>query len=130
MRCGLRFSGSTRWLGVLERETGAADGGLEAARGVAAGVAPDHGDLAAVRADTTTLLTVRTALTIFTEEDAMVLPPDDKESKPFYVDPPDRPGYTRDLFRSHALLMAKELLDSGHPLTPRLGRLSSEAPIK
>jgi hypothetical protein len=83
-----------------------------------------------LRADTTTLLTVRTALTIFTEEDAMVLPPDDKESKPFYVDPPDRPGYTRDLFRSHALLMAKELLDSGHPLTPRLGRLSSEAPIK
>ena len=83
-----------------------------------------------MRADTTTVLTVRTPLVIFTEDDATVLPPDDKDGDPFYVDPPGCPGQTRDSFRSHALLLTKELLDGGHPLSAKLGRLSSLAPIE
>ena len=83
-----------------------------------------------MRADTTTLLTVRTPLILFTEDDATILPPDDNTGKPFYVDPVGFKGQTRDAFRQHALLLTKELLDAGYPLSPKLGRLSSLAPIE
>ena len=76
-----------------------------------------------LRADTTTMLTVRAPLVIYTEDDATILPPDDKEGNPFYVDPPESPGRHRDLFRQHGLKMAKKLLDSGYPLSDKFERL-------
>ena len=69
------------------------------------------------RADGTTSLTVRTPLTLWTEDDAIVLPPDDKNQTPFYVDPPDRPGMHRDLFKAWAHKMLGELVALQYPMT-------------
>ncbi|KAL1525702.1 hypothetical protein AB1Y20_020548 [Prymnesium parvum] len=56
-----------------------------------------------LRPDTTSILSVRAPIVIYTEEDATLLPPDDKEGMPFYVDPPAQPGMHRDIFRQHAV---------------------------
>lgn len=78
-----------------------------------------------LHADTTSTLAVRAPITIYTEEDAMLLPPDDKEGTPFYVDPPDRPGWHRDEFRSHARRLLRSMLEAGWPLSSRLAQLCS-----
>ena len=76
-----------------------------------------------IRMDKTAQLTVRAPLIIYTEEDATLLPPDDKDGNPFYTDPPDQPGLHRDLFRRHARKMVGLLWDEGYPLSERLRRL-------
>ena len=78
-----------------------------------------------IRQDKTSQLTVRAPLVIYTEEDATLLPPDDKEGTPFYVDPPDRPGMHRDLFRAHAQKAVGLMVEEGWPLSDKLGRLGS-----
>lgn len=78
-----------------------------------------------MRADTTTILTVRAPLAIFTEDatSVTILPPDDSKGNAFYLDPPGCKGQTRDAFRLHAIELTKQLLDAGWPLTDKLGRL-------
>lgn len=53
---------------------------------------------------------------MYTETDSVVLPPDTEGqegvSVPFYVDPPNRPGLHRDIFRAHAQKMLGGLLTS------------------
>lgn len=73
--------------------------------------------------DTTGTLVVRAPIIIYTEEDAILLPPDDKEGTPFYRDPADRPGWHRDKFRKHARKIVHQLHEAGWPLSPRLARL-------
>jgi hypothetical protein len=51
-----------------------------------------------LRPDQTTSLSVRFPLIIWSEADAVILPPDDAQGVPFYVDPPGQPGLHRDLF--------------------------------
>jgi hypothetical protein len=43
------------------------------------------------------------------EDDSMILPPDDNEGRPFYQDPPDRPGMHRDMFKAWAHTILGEL---------------------
>lgn len=75
------------------------------------------------------MLQVNFALVIYTETDAVVLPPDTQTEMgatiPFYIDPPDQPGAHRDLFRAHGKMMVGELLKAGFALTPAL---TSRAP--
>lgn len=73
--------------------------------------------------DTTGTLIVRAPIIIYTEEDATLLPPDDKDGMPFYVDPTDRPGWHRDQFRQHARKLVRLMMDAGWPLSPRMARL-------
>ena len=44
-------------------------------------------------------LVVRFPITIWSEDDSMILPPDDKDGTPFYQDPTDQPGFHRDIFK-------------------------------
>ena len=80
-----------------------------------------------MRPDTTTVLSARAPLIIYTENDATILPPDDSQGKAFYLDPPGQQGYCRDLFREHARQLTKELLHSGFPLSAKLGRLADSS---
>ena len=76
-----------------------------------------------LKSGTTSVLSVRAPLIIYTEDDAVILPPDDKEGTPFYKDPEDEPGLHRDLFRKHALKMTKALMEEGHAFTQKLQEL-------
>lgn len=81
------------------------------------------------RADGTTQLTVRAPLTIWTEDNAMILPPDDSSTppNPFYVDPPGQAGYTCDLFKTWAHKVLGELHLLQFPMTrAALGHLPVE----
>ena len=78
-----------------------------------------------IRQDRTTMLTVRAPLVIYTEEDATILPPDDKDGVPFYQDPPDSPGMHRDLFRMHAKKIISTMVEESWPLSKRLAMLAS-----
>ena len=80
-----------------------------------------------MRPDTTTVLSARAPLIIYTENDATILPPDDSQGKAFYLDPPGQQGYCRDLFREHARQLTKELLHSGFPLSAKLERLADSS---
>ena len=71
-----------------------------------------------MRADETTLLTVRFPLIVWSEEDAVILPPDDAQGNPFYADPPHQPGLHRDLFKTWARRVAAALLMDGYPMSP------------
>lgn len=62
------------------------------------------------RADGSTCLTVRFPLTIWMEDNAMILPPDDAQGNCFYQDPPGRSGMHRDLFKVWAHKLVGELL--------------------
>jgi hypothetical protein len=80
-----------------------------------------------MRADETTLLTVRFPLIVWSEEDAVILPPDDAQGNPFYADPPAQPGLHRDLFKTWARRVAAALLMDGYPMSPAVVRhLGSE----
>ena len=69
------------------------------------------------RADRSTYLTVRFPITVWTEENAMILPPDDNEGRPFYQDPSDKPGMHRDLFKAWALKVLGELYNLNYLFT-------------
>ena len=69
------------------------------------------------RADLTTSLCVRFPLVLWTEEDAVILPPDDAQGIPFYLDPPGQPGYNRDIFKTWGRRVAGELCVKGFPMT-------------
>ena len=65
-----------------------------------------------------TLLSVRFPIIIWSEEDAVILPPDDAQGNPFYQDPPGQPGLHRDLFKTWARRVASTLLMEGYPMSP------------
>ena len=67
--------------------------------------------------DLTTILRVRFPILLWTETDAMILPPDDLEGVPFYVDPTNQPGFHRDLFKTWGRRVAGELLTQGMPMS-------------
>ena len=71
-----------------------------------------------MRADETTLLTVRFPLIVWSEEDAVILPPDDAQGNPFYTDPPHQPGLHRDRFKTWARRVAAALLMDGYRMSP------------
>ena len=65
-----------------------------------------------MRGDGTTSLSLRFPLIIHTAT-ATILPPDDVDGVAFYVDPPDRPGMHRDLFRDWGRKVVGELHEAG-----------------
>ena len=69
------------------------------------------------RSDGTTVLAVRFPVILWSEEDAVVLPPDDATGMAFYVDPADQPGLHRDLFKTWGRRVAGELLTRGYPMS-------------
>ena len=69
------------------------------------------------RSDKSTCLTVRFPLTIWTEDNMIVLPPDDKDKIPFYLDPPGHPGFVRDKFKAWAHKILGELRALDYELT-------------
>jgi hypothetical protein len=72
-----------------------------------------------VRADSSTLLAVRFPLTIWSDDDAMILPPDDAAGNSFYADPADQPGFHRDIFKTWAHMLLGELHSALVPMTLR-----------
>ena len=75
------------------------------------------------------ILQVNFVMVLYTESDTVVLPPDVEDSEgrsiPFYLDPPNQPGWHRDAFRAHAKTMLGPLLEKNFPLS---GGLSQQAP--
>ena len=73
------------------------------------------------RPDCTTSLSVRFPLILWSEEDAVVLPPDTVGegaiSLPFYIDPPNQPGYFRDLFKTWGRRVAAQLVVMNYPMS-------------
>ena len=79
------------------------------------------------RFDGTTSLCIRFPLVLWTEADAVILPPDDAEGTPFYVDPPLAPGLHRDMFKSWGRSVAAALVMRGFPLSaPARAHLPAE----
>lgn len=70
------------------------------------------------------LLQANNAITLYTESDSVVLPPDTEDEQgntiPFYVDPPGQPGLHRDTFRAHAQHMLGMLVLAGVELSTAL----------
>ena len=73
------------------------------------------------RPDSTTCLSARFPLILWTEEDMVILPPDttreDENPLPFYVDPADQPGYFRDMFKTWGRRVAAELVINNFPMS-------------
>ena len=82
-----------------------------------------------IREDTSTLLVLRAPIVVYTENDVVLLPPDDKDGVPFYVDPPGQPGMHRDLFKGHARVMLRKLEELSYPLSTQLSRLGDQSPL-
>ena len=70
-----------------------------------------------LRNDMTTMLVVRVALVLWMDDDSIILPPDDAMGTPFYVDPVDRPGFHRDLFKEFARRALGEFVMQGYPMS-------------
>ena len=70
-----------------------------------------------MRSDRSTSLAIRFPLIIWSEEDSMILPPDDAEGEAFYIDPPSQPGFHRDYFKTWARRIAAELVMNGFPMS-------------
>lgn len=74
------------------------------------------------RSDSTTSLSVRFPLVLWSEEDAVIMPPDTigdgEQSTPFYIDPPNQPGKHRDMFKTWGRKVAAELLMREFPMSP------------
>ena len=68
------------------------------------------------RGDRSSCLTVRCPITLWMEDDAMILPPD-TVSGAFYLDPPDQPGLHRDLFKTWARKLLGELTSLNYIFT-------------
>ena len=66
-----------------------------------------------------TSLVVRFPITIWSDDNMMILPPDDAVGRPFYQDPPSLPGYHRDLFKKWAHTLLGELHSAGVRMTSR-----------
>ena len=58
----------------------------------------------------------RCPITLWMEDDAMILPPD-TVSGPFYLDPPDQPGLHRDLFKTWGRKLLGELTSLNYMFT-------------
>ena len=69
------------------------------------------------RPDSTTVLSARFPLVLWSETDAVILPPDDASGLPFYADPAGHPGLHRDLFKTWGRRVAAELLTRGFPMS-------------
>ena len=69
------------------------------------------------RLDGTTSLCVRFPIVVWTEQDAVILPPDSEDGNPFYVDPPNQPGLHRDMFKTWGRVVAGELATDGYPMS-------------
>ena len=67
--------------------------------------------------DLTTVLVVRAPLVIWREDDSIILPPDSASGVPFYVDPVERPGYHRDIFKVWARKLLGEFVIQGYPMS-------------
>ena len=67
--------------------------------------------------DLTTSLVVRAPLVIWREDDSIILPPDSASGVPFYVDPVERPGYHRDIFKEWARKVLGEFIVHGFPMS-------------
>lgn len=84
------------------------------------------------RSDSSSVLTVRFPITIWMEENAMILPPDTNPKQgstatSFYQDPPDRPGLHRDIFLAWAHKLLGELTIRNYTFTARArAHLTSE----
>lgn len=74
----------------------------------------------AMRTDGTTSLAIRAPLVLYTESDAIILPPADSQGTAFYVDPPAQPGMHADMFRGWAKHALGELLSMNFPLSEKL----------
>ena len=72
-----------------------------------------------VRADSSTLLAVRFPITIWSDDDAMILPPDDAAGNSFYADPAGQPGFHRDTFKTWAHMLLGELHSARVRMTPQ-----------
>ena len=72
------------------------------------------------RPDHTTLLTARFPLVLWSEEDAVILPPDDAHGVPFYQDPANNPGAHRDMFKTWGRRVAGELVSRGFQMSDRV----------
>ena len=70
------------------------------------------------RPDRTTSLSVRFPLVLWSEEDNVILPPDDSDGTPFFADPAAQPGFHRDLFKTWGRRIAAELLMMDYPMSP------------
>ena len=71
-----------------------------------------------MRPDQTTSLSVRFPLILWSEEDAIILPPDDAEGTAFYIDPPNKPaGLHRDLFKTWGRRVAAALVMANFPMS-------------
>ena len=70
-----------------------------------------------MRPDNTTQLSARFPLVLWSEEDAIILPPDDAQGNAFYQDPPNNPGAHRDLFKTWGRRVAGELTSRGFPMS-------------
>ena len=74
------------------------------------------------RPDSTTSLSVRFPIILWSEEDAVILPPDTigdqaQDQIPFYVDPPLQPGLHRDMFKEWGRTVAAELAMRQFPMS-------------
>ena len=79
-----------------------------------------------MRLDATSSLTLRFPIIIHTAA-ATILPPDDDQGTPFYVDPPDRPGMHRDLFQAWGRKVVGELHARGFEMErPLLEQMPTE----
>ena len=70
-----------------------------------------------LRPDGTTWVCARFPMALWTEEDAIILPPDDSNGVPFYIDPPGQPGFIRDQFKMCGRQVARELMTLGFPMS-------------
>eukprot|EP00966_Prymnesium_polylepis_P179041 4145262-Prymnesium_polylepis.1 len=61
---------------------------------------PPFSPWAGWRLDGTTSLFVRFPIVVWTEQHAVIRPPDSEDGCPFYVDPPKHPGLHRDMFKT------------------------------
>ena len=75
-----------------------------------------------MRADQTTSLSVRFPLIIWSEADAVILPPDDNQGLTFYTDPPSQPGLHRDMFKTWGRRVAGELAMRSFPMSRAVRR--------
>ena len=72
------------------------------------------------RPDGTSQLWARFPIILYSDADATILPPDDSQGRSFYMDPPDQPGFHRDLFRTWGRRVAGELVSKAWPMSAAL----------
>jgi hypothetical protein len=109
---------STSW-GALQARPMAMLPGADTHAGVILAAPPFTVSLT-TRPDKTTVLCVRFPIVLWSpssDTEAVILPPDDAQGVPFYVDPENQPGYYRDIFMTWGRRAAGELLTMGFPMS-------------